>query len=91
MKPLERIFFQACVMKTLLNEERNISFRDIVNAFSDLGFPYKRLWYYLDKWFGRGFYDYGVTGDLGWFYPDKFVGEYEAMYNKIIIERRSKK
>ena len=27
---------------------------------------YKRSWYLLGKWSDKGWYDYGVTLDLGW-------------------------
>ena len=79
MKPLERIFFQACIMKRDF-----MSVREIINIFSDLGFPINQLWYYLSKWGNIGFYDYGVTEDLGWFEPDKFTAEYKVMYEKIL-------
>lgn len=79
MKPLERIFFQACVMK---EDEETI--RDVINIFGDLGYSHKQLWRYLEKWCGKGFYDYGVTLDLGWLSPNKFMGEYKVMYETII-------
>ncbi len=39
--------------------------RDIVN---EPGFPMhpKRAWYLLEKWTNQGWYEYGVTLDLGW-------------------------
>lgn len=39
--------------------------RDIIN---EPGFPinYKRAWFLLGKWTRKGWYDYGVTLDLGW-------------------------
>lgn len=86
MKPLERVFFQACVMKMLLNTEYKVTFRQIVNVFCALGFSHKRLWYYISKWEKQGFYDYGVTEDLGWFYPDKFTGEYKVMYEELLTK-----
>lgn len=79
MKPLERVFFQACVM----NKQRGLSIRDICNLFAMMGFPIKRLWYYLEKWSGRGFYEYGVTLDLGWFIPQNFKGEYKVMFEEL--------
>ena len=79
MKPLERIFFQACVMK-----DAKETIRNIINIFGYLGFSHKQLWRYLEKWCSKGFYDYGVTLDLGWLYPNKFIGEYKVMYETII-------
>lgn len=37
--------------------------RDIANGLS---IPYKQILYYLGKWSKRGWYDYGVSLDLGW-------------------------
>ena len=90
MKPLERIFFQACVIRILFNTENRVTFRRVVDMFDALGFPHKRLWYYISKWDKLGFYDYGVAEDLGWFYPDKFTGEYKVMYDKIAEEKAKK-
>ena len=89
MKPLERIFFQACIMKCKLGyvpytEDNFLTVRDVIKHFETLGFSAKRLWYYLDKWVGRGFYDYGIKVDLGWFEPDKLTGEYKVMYESIV-------
>ena len=55
----------------------------IGNIISRLGFPYKQLMYYVEKWSNRGFYDYGVTLDLGWFYTDKLSGEYKKVYDEM--------
>ena len=93
MKPLERIFFQACMLNgryftgTMLHDG-GISVREIINAFCSIGFPVKQLWYYLKKWGERRFYDYGVTEDLGWFYPDNFTGEYKVIYENVVKERK---
>lgn len=49
----------------------NISYRDTVSP-RDLirretfDMNYKRAWYLLDKWSRKGWYEYGVTLDLGW-------------------------
>ena len=83
MKPLERIFFAACLNEQLIAydlSQREFSVRAIVNIFSRLGFPYKQLMYYVEKWAFKGFYDYGTALDLGWFYIDKLFGEYKKIY-----------
>jgi len=43
--------------------------RDIIN---EEGFPIpaKRAWYLLAKWADKGWYEYGVTLDLGWITPE---------------------
>lgn len=44
-----------------LSEKTNV--RDII---AKIEIPYKRCLYLLEKWSGKGWYDYGVTLDLGW-------------------------
>lgn len=86
MKPLERIFFIACIreqMRVIKLEDREFTIRIIGNIFSRLGFSYKQLMYYVKKWSDRGFYDYGVTLDLGWFDFDELNGEYKEIYEQI--------
>lgn len=78
MKPLERIFFQACLMK-----KDRLTIRNVVDIFTNFGFSHKQLWYYLEKWSNNYFYDYGVNLDLGWFCTEKFTGEYKVMYEAI--------
>lgn len=39
--------------------------RDIM-ARPEFSIPFKRACMMLDKWAGKGWYDYGVTLDLGW-------------------------
>ena len=86
MKPLEEIFFRACVneqKRKLRSSDRELSIRTIGNIFERLGFSYKQLMYYVRKWCDRGFYDYGVTLDLGWFEFDKLTGEYKQVYDSM--------
>ncbi|MCM1220361.1 MAG: hypothetical protein NC548_38345 [Lachnospiraceae bacterium] len=87
MKPLEEIFFKACVHEVhrvgFKPGESEMSVRNIVNIFSRLGFPHKQLWGYLEKWIGKGFYEYGVTMDLGWFKKDKFIHPYDELYREM--------
>jgi hypothetical protein len=39
--------------------------RDVINS-DDCKINHKQCWFYLQKWSTRGWYDYGVTIDLGW-------------------------
>ena len=39
--------------------------RDIINQ-DGFYMHYKRAWYLLEKWCSKGWYEYGVTLDLGW-------------------------
>lgn len=87
MKPLERIFFQACWMQCIVHRVDGMDkdpttckfLRDIVDIFHSMGFPNKRLWWYLEKWNDIGFYDYGVALDLGWFEENKLTAEYKVL------------
>jgi hypothetical protein len=47
------------------NIENHTTPRDLIN---EEGFymNYKRAWYLLDKWANKGWYEWGVTMDLGW-------------------------
>lgn len=83
MKPLERIFFQACWMccthiKNGVHRGK-MSVKEVVNTFIAFGFPQNMLYYYLDKWAGKDFYNYGVALHGGWFEDDKLTGEYKAL------------
>lgn len=86
MKPLEEIFFRACIneqKRKLKVGDREFSIRVIGNIFERLGFSYKQLMYYVQKWSDKGFYDYGVSIDLGWLEFDKLDGGYKRIYEKI--------
>ena len=39
--------------------------RDVINQ-DNFYMHHKRAWYILDKWSGKGWYDYGVSLDMGW-------------------------
>lgn len=43
--------------------KNNFSVRDIINITH---IPKKRACYILQKWVDKGWYDYGVSLDLGW-------------------------
>lgn len=86
MKPLEQIFFRACVneqKRKLHTEDREFDIRTIGNIFERLGFSYKQLMYYVEKWSDKGFYNYGVSLDLGWFEFNKLTGEYKQIYEEM--------
>ena len=58
MTPDERVF-AALVLQCCHGYE----IREVM-AICDV--PYKRCAYYLAKWSTKGWYDYGVSLDLGW-------------------------
>ena len=70
------------IFRGLLDEGKQIYSR-YSHYLSDLGFPVKILWRYLKKWNDMGFYEYGVSMDLGWFYIDKLPVEYAMMYEEV--------
>lgn len=59
----KKFFLMLC--RHCMGYTNTIRPRDIINnkAFH---MNYKRAWYLLDKWSGKGWYDYGVNVDLGW-------------------------
>ena len=62
MKLDEINFFKTCYKY----RNNGASIREIINILKFF-INYKRCWYLLKKWSGLGFYNYGVTLDLGWF------------------------
>ena len=62
MKLDEINFFKTCYKY----RNKGVSIREIINILKFF-INYKRCWYLLKKWSGLGFYNYGVTLDLGWF------------------------
>lgn len=43
-----------------------------------------------NKWTNKGFYNYGVTMDLGWFEEEYFTGEYQEMYLEILKQAKAR-
>ena len=81
MKDDEKVFFKVCYMFRLSGI---FSVRDIVNIFEGV-IHHKRCWYLLEKWCGLGFYNYGVTLDLGWFESiDSMPERYKALLREMV-------
>lgn len=55
-----------------------INTRDIICLLSEF-IHHKRCWYLLQKWAKLGFYNYGVTLDLGWIELDKLTERYKVL------------
>lgn len=88
MKPLERIFFQACWKNCTHIDENGVHrggkfLYDIVRIFTSIGFPQKKLYYYVGKWADLDFYNYGVSIRVGWFEDEKLTGEYKALAEQV--------
>lgn len=75
MKEDEKKFFKEFCERYEKSTHKEIVFGMLVDAhdtprqmINEEGFPMhrKRAWYLLDKWASKGWYDYGVTLDLGW-------------------------
>lgn len=85
MREDEKKFFLLCLKygrKSYGNysDEYYTDVRDIIGILSDLDIMHhKRCWYLLEKWCRMGFYDYGVTLDLGWFYPTELPAQYRTL------------
>lgn len=81
MKDHERIFFALCFgLRNIFKP------RDVVNILGET-IPHNRCWYYLKKWDGLGFYNYGVTLDLGWFELDKIPPRYMEITKEINVDK----
>lgn len=71
IKPEERKFFRYLIRQINYSDDisirtKNGTVRYHTNRFSEkYNIPYKQLMYYLEKWSYIGFYDYGVSLDLG--------------------------
>ena len=53
IKPLEEIFFKACIKKYYyrdLKEGQYVDFSEIIEMFHNMGFSKKQLCYYMKKW-----------------------------------------
>ena len=59
------------------------SVRDIIN---ESGFPFhhKRAWFLLEKWCGKGWYEYGVTLDLGWL-TEEGIEKAKSLSNELSV------
>lgn len=87
MKDDEKAFFKTCLKYCPILEirkiDKSVSPRNIINTLSEF-INYKRCWYLLEKWSNKGFYNYGVTMDLGWFEVEQFTGEYQDIYREML-------
>lgn len=79
MKEDEIKFFTICYK---YRNFKNLTIRDIINIISPF-INYKRCWYYLKKWDLLGFYNYGITEDLGWFELEKLPQRYKKLIDEI--------
>ena len=81
MKPDEIMFFRLCVLVLGNNRSsvNDIYVRDLVSAVHGI-MAYKRCWYLLKKWSDKfGFYNYGVSLDLGRLDLDNLPEQYMAL------------
>ena len=78
MKDDEKKFFKM-IYKYCSYPEANYALpRDIINIIEPW-MHHKRCWYLLKKWDGIGFYNYGVTLDLGWIERNNLPERYKAL------------
>lgn len=82
MKDDEIRFFRTCWEWWHNEKAPFLNIRLIINIVSEF-IPVKRCWYLLEKWTRLGFYDYGVTLDLGWFYPDDLPLRYKELIEEV--------
>lgn len=75
-----KIVTRHCRCSSYINGFNNakITVRDVINIIDEF-INHKRCWYLLRKWSGLGFYNYGVTLDLGWIELDKLPDRYKEL------------
>lgn len=79
MKDDEKLFFRLCVKYGLAQPGR-VRIREIIGILHHAGvIHYKRCWYLLEKWETLGFYNYGVTSDLGWIEMENLPQRYRDL------------
>ena len=83
MKEDEIKFFKTMVKWCRLDNvdgryPRRMFPREIINVISEY-MNYKRCWYLLEKWAGLGFYNYGVSLDLGWLEMNNLPDRYKVL------------
>ena len=82
MKDDEKLFFVLCVRYSKHSVAR-VRIREIIEILHACNFiHYKRCIYLLEKWSRMGFYEWGVTMDLGWFDFDNLPERYAALLKK---------
>lgn len=74
------IIYKFCRYDSVIYRRDGARFtpRQIINVIEPW-MHHKRCWYLLEKWSGIGFYDYGVTLDLGWIYPNELPERYKVL------------
>lgn len=86
MDNMELSFFHMCIAK-----KESKAIRTIIRELANIGFNECKLWFYLGKWAGKGFYRGGAEIDLGELIPEKFTGQYREVYNNFVQRWRSGK
>ena len=78
MKIDEIVFFRLCAYVDNATDPE-CSIQEIMNMLDGV-IPYKRMVYYLKKWAALGFYNYGVSLDMGWFETYGMPDRYKLLY-----------
>lgn len=59
---------EAVFLHLVATKSAGATVRDVINSDA-CTVNYKRCWYYLEKWTRKGWYNYGVSLDMGWLEP----------------------
>jgi len=79
VKADEIAFFFYCYCMRMLY---GFPVREIIDIYSE-EIPRKRRLYLLKKWANLGFYEYGISLDLGWFESYHMPDRYRDILNSI--------
>lgn len=90
MKPQERFFFMYVLCRCEYRQYfSNCLLYKVVENFSKVfAIPEKQLWYYVEKWSRKGFWNYGVSLAGGWFEWEELTGEYKQIAHKFQLKNR---
>ena len=90
MKTQERFFFMFvlgwCEYRQYYSN--GLLYKVVKNFSQVFAIPEKQLWYYVEKWDRKGFWNYGVSLAGGWFEWEELTGEYKQIAHKFQLKNR---
>lgn len=84
MKPQEKALFKYCIYLSRGRSFEPIPMYLVIDMFVNVfGCNEKQLYYYANKWNGKGIIDYGTSIRNVWFEFKNLSGAYLDMYNEM--------
>lgn len=89
MKQEEKGFFIFVLREAKYESNNPVWLPPLIVWYSEtFKIPDKRLWYWVEKWVGKGVANYGTSINGIWFEINNFKGEYKSIYEDIIRRRK---